>query len=245
MASIKQIRNEIDYINVVWQRISWFGNPCNKNLESFLNSLLDDGYIDELIEFKPKLGLIAHKNERNKRNIGLNYAKKAGVDYFMTSDCDEFYKEADIKQIKKQILIKRPSHTFVLILNYFYETKYCKINDLFRVASFFKVNRKTKLVKNKHNKLYKPLNFSFDDTRTANVTSKRNFLLLGNVCHHFSNIRNDLLFKYNNSALYGGKAEVKEISEIDLFYKNLNKKIANNGIAVTGNYFDINIENKN
>ena len=43
--------------------------------------------------------------ECEKRNIGLKYAKKAGVDYFMTMDCDEFYIKEEVEKAKRFIII--------------------------------------------------------------------------------------------------------------------------------------------
>ena len=37
--SIKQIKDQVDYISVVYQTISNFGNSCNEDLVNFLNKL--------------------------------------------------------------------------------------------------------------------------------------------------------------------------------------------------------------
>ena len=39
--SIKQIRSEVDYISVVYQEVSNFGESCDKNLLIFFSSILD------------------------------------------------------------------------------------------------------------------------------------------------------------------------------------------------------------
>lgn len=74
-ASIKQIRGCVDYINVVYQLKSWYGDKANENLLPLLNNLKNKGLIDELIEFKPDFSLEAWQNETNKRNLGLSAAK--------------------------------------------------------------------------------------------------------------------------------------------------------------------------
>ena len=67
--SIKQIRSEVDYISVVYQTISNFGNKCNEELIPLLNRLKSEGLVDELYEYKPKIENGGHYNEIVKRNI--------------------------------------------------------------------------------------------------------------------------------------------------------------------------------
>ena len=40
--SIKSIRENVDYISVVYQEVSNFGNPCDENLIPLLNDLLNN-----------------------------------------------------------------------------------------------------------------------------------------------------------------------------------------------------------
>ena len=39
-ASLKSVRKNCDYINIVWQKYSWYGEPCSENLEKFLRHML-------------------------------------------------------------------------------------------------------------------------------------------------------------------------------------------------------------
>lgn len=48
-ASIKSVRENADYINVVWQKKSWHGIDCDENLEILLMQLKEKGLIDEII----------------------------------------------------------------------------------------------------------------------------------------------------------------------------------------------------
>lgn len=52
-ASLKSVRENADYINVVWQKKSWQGADCDENLESLLLKLKENGFIDEIIFFEP------------------------------------------------------------------------------------------------------------------------------------------------------------------------------------------------
>ncbi len=52
--SIRSIRENVDYISVVYQEISNFGNPCNGNLVSLINKLKTEGLVDEVFKYKPQ-----------------------------------------------------------------------------------------------------------------------------------------------------------------------------------------------
>jgi CRP-like cAMP-binding protein len=45
--SIKQIRQHVDYVSVVYQTISNFGNTCSPELIRLLEKLKSEGLIDE------------------------------------------------------------------------------------------------------------------------------------------------------------------------------------------------------
>lgn len=54
-SSILSIRSQVDYINVVWQNISWTGEKCSQNLESKLNALEKKGLIDKVIKYENRV----------------------------------------------------------------------------------------------------------------------------------------------------------------------------------------------
>ena len=53
--SILCIRDQVDFISVVYQEKSNFGNQCDPNLLPLLTSLKEKGLVDELFEYKPKI----------------------------------------------------------------------------------------------------------------------------------------------------------------------------------------------
>lgn len=110
--SIKSIRKQVDYVNVVYQTISWYGKPADNDLVKKLERLKNIGLIDDLIYFEPDLKLKAWKNETIKRNIGLKWAKKRGVTYFMPMDVDEFYFSDELEYAKLKIINKGITHAF-------------------------------------------------------------------------------------------------------------------------------------
>lgn len=116
--SIKSIRNNVDYINVVYSDISWYGNKSNEDILSVLKDLKIKNLINEIIYYKPDLKISAFTNELNKRNLGLKFAKKAKVDYFMTMDVDEFYLQNEVEIAKQYIVKNNITHSFCNIVNY-------------------------------------------------------------------------------------------------------------------------------
>ena len=68
-ASLKSVRRSADYINVVYQTVSWTGERRNDALPYFLKTLQDKGLIDELIFFAPDVNKRAYVNEKRKRNL--------------------------------------------------------------------------------------------------------------------------------------------------------------------------------
>lgn len=105
--SIKSIRNNVDYIAVVWQKISNHGQACNEGLEPLLNDLVNKGLVDELYMYNPDIantgGENASLNETNKRNIGLELCRKRGCTHHLTIDTDEFYTDEQMKFMKGEM----------------------------------------------------------------------------------------------------------------------------------------------
>jgi hypothetical protein len=122
--SIKQIRSEVDYVSVVYQTISNFGNPCDPNLVPLLNRLKDEGLIDELYEYKPKLDKGGHYNEITKRNIGLSLSMGVKCTHHMSLDSDEYYKLEEFKYLKNKMIEGN------------YDSSYCQMRTYFKEPTF-------------------------------------------------------------------------------------------------------------
>ena len=74
--SIRQIRDNVDYISVVYQTISNFGNPCSPGLELMLKNLKSIGLVDELFLYMPNLNGGGHFNEIRKNQQALLKAQE-------------------------------------------------------------------------------------------------------------------------------------------------------------------------
>ena len=194
--SIKSIRNNVDYINVVYSDISWYGNKSNEDILSVLKDLKIKNLINEIIYYKPDLKISAFTNELNKRNLGLKFAKKAKVDYFMTMDVDEFYLQNEVEIAKQYIVKNNITHSFCNIVNYSIlpTRRFLKLHLIF---SFF-----SKLKRNSILEINKYIITIIDPTRQLNHWwggGKKYFFLPQVEMHHMTLIRKNLLTKFKNS----------------------------------------------
>ena len=147
LPSLRTHRNEIDYINVVVQYKSNHGEEATELLYEAVNTAKQDGLVDEVIEYVPDLSLIPQANHLEKRNIGLAFARSAGVDYFMTLDADEYYLPEALKEAKRFILknniLTTAAHSYLHIKRPIYRSK---LPDNTCVCFFSKIEAHTKLV---------------------------------------------------------------------------------------------------
>jgi hypothetical protein len=59
-------------------------------------------------------------NELNKREIGRQYCERAGCNFVMSMDCDEFYREDELANVKK-IMIEEGYDGAACKMRYFYK----------------------------------------------------------------------------------------------------------------------------
>jgi len=230
-ASILSIRNQADYVNVVYQTTSWHGLPCKPSLLKTLEDIKAKGLIDELIFFEPNLELNPHRNEITKRNIGLKAAKKAGCDYFMTMDTDEFYFEHEVIKAKEYIVKKGITHSFCAQITYGYEPTSRQItsNKKCYVEFFSKLKSSSKCyAKNRR------IPCLVDATRCLSHFFGAKYWVLNIVfMNHMSYVRKDLKAKYMNTS---GNGKLVECG--DSKFKVLNK----DEFIEVPNYFNIHVD---
>lgn len=205
--SLKIIRPHADYINIVYQRHSWYGNPANPRLVEILKKLQEQGLIDELIEYVPNYKLSAGKQERFKRNLGLKHAKKHGVDYFMCMDTDEFYIADEVIKAKKYIVTNGITHSFCPIATYATPTQRSLVPSYF-VQFFSLIGPFSKLKWNRHSVAL------VDPTRQLNhIMGAKYYVLPALEMHHMTGYRKNLIKKFSNSsAAHARKKLVKGYS---------------------------------
>ena len=145
-ASILSIKDNVDYIVIVYQTISNFGQNCDKGLLPLLDRLVQKGLVQELVHYAPKTfsneekktlvssratgtdlgGARAEEiadtffNELTKREIGRMACKNSGCTHFMSMDTDEFYLNDQLKSIK-ELVTERGYEGVLCKMRYFYK----------------------------------------------------------------------------------------------------------------------------
>lgn len=203
--SLKSVRGEVDYINVIYQSVSWYGKPADPALLPLLLELKEKKLIDELAEFKPDLDRPPSANEIAKRNFGLQLARRFGCTYFMTMDCDEFYLAGEIKQAKEDIIRWNLSHSYCPQILYGFEPTSRIVNSGGSgfVPFFAKLRPWSKLASRTD------LPCKADKTRCL----ARGFFayekVLDRICmHHMNMVRKDLRAKVDNSSFADGRLKI-------------------------------------
>lgn len=231
--SVESIRSQVDYINVVWQDVSWKGAAGNKEVPILLERLKSEGKIDEIIKFTPDISIKAARNEERKRNIGLEAAKKFGCDYFMTMDCDEFYLEDEVREAKQFILKHGVTHSFCGFVNYGpLPTERFIDPSSYAVQFFSKINGKSYLGVEKGRN--KNRIAEVDQTRELSDFAGAKYYFLTHIhMHHMTLVRKDLYKKFMNTSCADFKYVTKE--QIDELLKKIGERTA------VPNVFDIRI----
>ena len=116
---ITEIRGEVDIVNAIWQKLSYWRNPiAEEDMEELLR-LKKIGLIDELIEFKPNFNKYSREQETDKRNLGIELMKQKGISHVVSSDADELYDLEQFRHAKNVINEKGWPITYWSYVNYF------------------------------------------------------------------------------------------------------------------------------
>ena len=209
--SIKQIRPVVDYINVVWQKLSWYGKPCNPGLEELLLKLKAKGLIDEIIFFDTDVSVNPSYNQIDKRNVGLRAARRAGCTHFMTIDTDEFYDTEQFRAAYQDIIDRNLSHTCCNIVAYITPTVRRRDYDRFFVPFISRIDHGEKLT---FDAFYGQIPCMVDPTRKIRLRRNSRFCFLGNiVMHHMAHVRKDINKKVENSSMSQTASGAKMIKQ--------------------------------
>lgn len=212
--SIKQIRNQVDYISVVYQKISNFGNPCNSELVPLLEKLKSDGLIDELFEYSPKVNKGGHFNEMQKRNIGLALSQGANCTHHMSMDSDEYYLSSEFESLKKIIIEGDYDSSYCQMQSYYKSFDYVlDPPETYYVSLIFKIKNDSNFI------LMAPSPVLVDPTRRMAPNNKPIVLDREKIqMHHMSFVRNDISVKLKNSS--ANVSFMDKISTITNYYNN-------------------------
>jgi hypothetical protein len=193
--SIKQIRDQVDYISIVYQTTSNFGNECDSSLLDTLNNLKNIGLVNELYEYKPKLNSGGHFNEITKRNIGLALSIGNGCTHHMSMDSDEYYLMDQFRFLKEEMINGDYDSSFCQLKTY-YKEKDIVIDppEDYYVSLLYKISPYSIFEMN----AFSPV--LVDPTRRIKAEKYRIFKRDEIEMHHLSYIRNDIRRKLTNSS---------------------------------------------
>jgi len=193
--SIKSIRKNVDYISVVYQEISNFGNPCNENLIPLINRLKNEGLVDEVFKYRPQPQRGGHFNEISKRNIGLFLSEGAKCTHHMAMDSDEFYTDEQFKFLKKEMIEGDYDSSCCQMVTYYKEPIYrLDPHEDYYVSLIYKIKSGKQYV------MGLPFPTLVDPTRRMESGKCKIFTREEIEMHHMSYIRKDLKIKLTNSS---------------------------------------------
>lgn len=211
-SSIKSVRDNVDYISVVYQTESNFGNPCSEELVSILEDLKDNGLIDELFHYKPKTNKGGHYNEITKRNIGLYLSEGAGCTHHMAMDSDEFYTEEQFNYMKKVMLEGDYDSSACQMTTYYKEPIYrLEPKEEYYVSLLYKIRPGVEYV------IGHPFPVLVDPTRRMEPGNCKVFSRDEIEMHHMSYVRKDIRRKLQNSSASPNFKNIDRI--VDYFNK--------------------------
>ena len=218
--SIKSVRENVEYVSVVYQTMSNYGLPCTKDLLPTLIRLRAMGLIDELHEYTPQM-LSRDKNnssynEIEKRNIGLNMSRRNDCTHHMSMDCDEFYISEQFIFMKKVIAENGYESAACPYQDYYKDSIYLLSNacNVPYVSSIYKINEETQFV---YRSKESPVRI--DPTRKTNNKKYKIFDRTEIQMHHMTLVRSDLRRKFMNSSFYR-KHGIRSIDAIINHYSN-------------------------
>lgn len=254
-ASIKSIRDKVDYISVIYQLVSYTGNPASPDLEEKLNQLVNKGLIDQLYLYTPASGAKARYSEATKRDIGLSLAKKQNCNYFMAMDVDEFYDGEEFEDALKYIVQNNITTSAVSIIEYYKSPEY-QFSGIHTFASpgdymyncyvpfLIKIDD---TVRQLHGTMYFPC--KVDPTRNLNYPGMFKLFSVQEIAmHHMSTIRKDLVKKFaNSSGTEMSEMPLEKMKEFQKYISDFDFDKSNKlpeGYAICGQRLLKKVENK-
>lgn len=196
-ASLRSVRASVDYIAVVYQTVSNYGQAANSGLEPLLQRLTAEGLIDELYHYMPVLEKGGRWNETRKRNIGLELARRKRCTHFLSIDADEFYVKEEFDAAKAFICKNDIDATACGLFGYVKSPRWRRIADISPVDApfLFKIKRSSRLGTGKY--------FPEEADPTRKVFPVGKFWRFSSnrlMMHHMNFVRKDLRIKYQNSS---------------------------------------------
>lgn len=210
--SIKSIRGSVDYISVVYQEISNFGNKLDSNSLELFKELKKNNLIDDYFEYKPNIKLRPHQNEVNKRNFGLAMSESNDCTHHLSMDTDEFYDKIEFDNVKSIIVDGNYDSSACQMITYYKSGDY-----ILDPCEEYYVPFIVKLGVDVRYDMNNSFPVLVDSTRKVNggkcLILDRDALQM----HHMSYVRNNISLKLNNSS---AKVNFKDIDFLSNYFNS-------------------------
>lgn len=239
-SSIRQIREHVDFIQVIYQTKSWFGDKMHPSSLAELKKLERTGLIDKLTLFnqfkvlndKSNRSIAQSKGyERSKRQLGLNTCVTERCSHYLCMDADEFYIKEEFGKAKELIYADKIDSTAVKFVNYVNIPTLHRGVDSSHVPFICRITGKSRMGNS----------FQVRCDPTRGITpfkDKKSFKLLGQhdiKMHHMETIRRDLKLKYEATtrSIFNRSRTDELVSNIKLVNEN-NRRFGFNKIIFPG-----------
>ena len=213
-SSIRSIRDKVDFIVVIFQTISNFGNHYTQSkLEC--ERLLELGLINKAQHYVPTIQYMENgnvfwesgtSNEMAKRNLGLDICREEECTHLLMMDTDEFY-------IGKQF-----DYALDEILEGDYDTSFCQMVTYYKKPNFILEPKESyyvpfiiKIKPNTEYKLFVSYPYRIDQTRQTDVGNCIAFMRDELEMHHMSYVRKDIEKKFVNSSSVFPKEQIDDV----------------------------------
>lgn len=205
--AVSQVRNNIDFISVVYQTESYFGNKSNDSLLSTLISLKEEKLIDELVEHKNNLSLRPKENEVDARNAGLQASIKNGCTHHISSDVDEIYE--NIEYVKSKM---DGYDSSVVYLENYYKCSNYQITP--------SQNHQTTFIHSVDFYYSMEVDYPYNIDMTRRLVDVKNCIVFNKddfLIHHMSYVRKNIRSKIYNSGNWVISDKEKFVKEYELY----------------------------
>jgi len=219
--SIKSIRSSVDFIAIVYQTKSNFGNSYQLG-KSVAKDLLSRGLVDKILPFEP---FVFHQdikmsgvfNTIKKRNIAQRLARQNGCTHFLSLDCDEFY------------LTEQLDNAIKIVKEGDYDSSFCQMETYYKYPECQLVPKWEGYYVPFLYKIRDNIEHTFfddwdkelfvDNCRRQEVGKKYVFKRDELEMHHFSYLRKDIRNKYENTE-YSTLLNPDWINQMEESYNN-------------------------
>jgi hypothetical protein len=185
--SLNSIKDCVDYIVVVHQKIGCNGKPEPEINDAIIKDLLENKYIDDIVYYDTSTD--SQNCILKKRNVGLDYCRKNGCDFILPLDADELYKHDELQYELNEMYDKNIKTLYSPIKSYYYDEHHC-FDDTYFVPTAYRIDdRNFGICKSESGILADPVRKM--DERTYKIANM--------YMHHYTYLKDSFLYKVDNS----------------------------------------------